>query len=71
MHFYIGLRVHSTPYLIWPGLTVPSVTGTIARVDGHEVTLLLDDGSHTTRSLTQIVLDDPAEGIRRLTGEKP
>ena len=68
-HPYIGLRATSQPYEFGPSvvpLTVPAVTGTIVQVDGADVVLLRDDGSHATRPLSKIVLADPAEALRRI-----
>ena len=65
-HPYIGLKVTSTPYEIWPAGTAPSVTGTIADANGQEALLLLDDGRHTTRRMTSLVMNNPAEAAARL-----
>jgi len=66
VHPYIGLRATSTPYELWPALTVPSVTGTVAGVTESEALLLLDDGRHTTRRMTSLVMADPTEAAARL-----
>ena len=66
-HPYVGLRATSPAYEVKDLATFPAVSGIIVHVGGTSiVTLLLDDGRHTSRALSQIVLDDPAEAARRI-----